>query len=438
MSSRRVVITGMGLVSCFGNNIDQFYQKVLLGKSGVRTVPEFEELNLPTTFAAFARHHHPEDYFSAKEYKRYDQAITFTMGSSVDACKMANLDFTSIDLGRIGCIIGSGMGGMGKFMEGTQTLYNPQKGARRVSPFFVPNIITNMGGGLVAIRYGMRGPNYSISTACATANYSIKAAADHILRDEADVMVAGGVEASQNGLCAAGFSAMKALSRDKHKVAMGKSGLETSADTLESKAHTDPSTQSRPWDKNRDGFVLSSGAGVLLLEELEHAKKRGAKILGEYLGGAFNCDAYHMTSPREDGAIAANCIEQALKNARVTPGEVDYVNAHGTSTPVGDLCEVNAIHKVFGKDTDIKMNSIKSMIGHSLGAAGGIEAISILKAFETERLFPTINVDDPEEALRNIDIIQNKSQNYCGNIAISNSFGFGGHNSTLVFKKYED
>ena len=415
---RRVVVTGMGLVSCFGSDIEKFYQKILSGQSGICSVDEFKEMKLSTTFAAFAKDHCPEDYFPPKDARRFDKAITYTMASSVDACTMANLDFNSFDPNRMGCIVSSGMGGMKRYIEGVQTLYKENKGPRKVSPFFVPNIITNMGGGLVAIRFGFLGPNYSISTACATANYSIKAAADYIRSGEADIMLGGGVEAPENAMCAAGFSAMKALSRDKDGV--------------------DPKSQSKPWDKNRDGFVLGSGAGTLVLEELEHAKKRGATILGEYLGGSINCDAYHMTSPCEDGAGAARCMIAAIKNAGVSPEDIDYVSAHGTSTPTGDMCEVKAIQRVFGEDTSIKMNSIKSMIGHALGAAGGIEAIATLMAFRTGKLYPTTNIVELEEGLRNIDIIRDEAQEFKGNIAISNSFGFGGHNSTLVFKKYED
>ncbi|MGZ3634106.1 MAG: beta-ketoacyl-ACP synthase II, partial [Parachlamydiaceae bacterium] len=302
-------------------------------------------------------------------------------------------------------------GGMGVFADGVQTLL--EKGNRRVTPFLVPYILTNMGGGLLAIDVGFMGPCYSISTACATSNNAIIAAANHIRQGDADLMIAGGTEAAITPLGVAGFCACKALSQRNDA----------------------PHKASRPWDKDRDGFVMGEGAGVLVLESLEHALARGAPILAEYLGGGISCDAHHMTEPRSDGEGVANCLKNALVDAGISAEQVNYINAHATSTPVGDMAEINALKKVFSKTDHIAINATKSMIGHSLGAAGGIEAVATIKAIQTEMIHPTLNLENPEEGCLDFHV-PTTAEKFKVNVAISNSFGFGGHNATLVFAPY--
>ena len=300
------------------------------------------------------------------------------------------------------------------FSDGVLTV--AQKGYRRLTPFFVPFIITNMAGALLAIDLGASGPNYSISTACATSNYSILAAADEIRHGNADIMLCGGTEAAISPVGLAGFVAAKALST----------------------RNDDPQKACRPWDKDRDGFVMGEGAGVLMLESLDHALARGATIYAEFLGGSKNCDAFHMTEPREDGSFVAKCMEDAIRDAGISKNDVNYINAHATSTIVGDLCEVRAIKKVFGSHMkDVKVNSTKSMTGHCLGAAGGVEAIAVVKAILTSKLHPTINIDNLEDEVKGIDVVANVPQDLKVTAALSNSFGFGGHNATLIFGPYK-
>jgi 3-oxoacyl-[acyl-carrier-protein] synthase II len=339
------------------------------------------------------------------------------MVAAKKAMQMGKLDqeaLEKIDKKRAGVIIGSGMGGMSVFYDGVDTLLN--KTYRRLTPFFVPYIITNMGGALLAIDIGFEGPNYSISTACATSNYCIHAAAQQIREGKADIMLCGGAEAPINPIGLAGFVAIKALST----------------------RNDDPTKASRPWDQARDGFVMGEGSGVLMLESLEHALARGAPIYAEYLGGSVNCDAYHMTDPRQDGEIVGRCMEDALIDARVPKERVNYINAHATSTLAGDLCEINAIRKVFGSSAQsIKINATKSMTGHCLGAAGGIEAIATIQAIRTGKLHPTINIENPEPGIEGFDVVPNQAKEHKVDVALSNSFGFGGHNSTLVFSAYQ-
>jgi 3-oxoacyl-[acyl-carrier-protein] synthase II len=298
------------------------------------------------------------------------------------------------------------------YADGVQTLL--EKGPSRLTPFFVPYILPNMPGALVAIEYGFMGPNYPISTACASANNSLIAAGDHIFRGDTDLMVAGGTEAAVLPIGLAGFCSCKALSQ----------------------RNDDPQRASRPWDKNRDGFVLGEGSGVLILEELEHAKRRGVKILAEYLGGGVSCDGHHMTEPRQDGAGVALCVERALQDAGVAPEDVNYINAHATSTPAGDMAEINALLKVFKDPGKIAINSTKSMLGHLLGAAGGVEAVAVVKAIMESMIHPTINLENPEEGL--LFHAPTKAEPLKIKAALSNSFGFGGHNATLVFAPFEE
>lgn len=414
---RRVVVTGMGVVSCYGMDVGLFYQSLLEGKSGVSPITQFPCEEYSTRFAGSVQGFDVGNYMDKKQARRVDPFIRYAMVAGKKALEDAGLGgeaLESLDKSRCGILIGSGMGGMSTFQDGNKTLF--EKGYNRITPFFVPFIITNMAGGLLAIDLGFTGPNYSISTACATANYAFVSAAQHIQRGDADLMVCGGSEAAINPIGIAGFVVMKALSE----------------------RNEDPQGASRPWDKTRDGFVVGEGAGVLILEEYEHAKKRGALILAEYLGGAVSTDAYHITSPREDGSGVAECLETAIKDARIDKKEINYINAHATSTMVGDLCEVRGLRSVFGEQTkQIKMNATKSLTGHCLGAAAGIEAIATIKALQTGKLHPNLNIDDPEEELQDFDVVGGSAEDFEVSTALSNSFGFGGHNSAVIFGRCE-
>lgn len=415
-SKKRVVITGMGLVSVFGNDVDTFYDKLLEGQSGIGPIDRFDASKFPTKFAGQIRGFSSEGYIDGKNDRRLDDCLRYCIVSGKKALENAGLgseDLDKFDKQKIGVLVGSGMGGLTVFSDGVQALI--EKGYKRITPFFIPYAITNMGSALLGIELGLMGPNYSISTACATSNYCFYAAANHIRRGEADVMVAGGTEAAIIPVGLGGFVACRALSQ----------------------RNSDPVSASRPWDKDRDGFVMGEGAGVLVMESLEHAMKRGAPIMAEYLGGAVTCDAHHMTDPRADGLGVSSCIDRALEDAGVSAEEVNYINAHATSTPVGDLAEVNALKKVFKDPKQIKINSTKSMIGHCLGAAGGLEAIATIKAVNTGYVHPTINQFNLEPAVE-FDTVAGVKQQHEIDVAISNSFGFGGHNSVVVFAPFRE
>ncbi|CDZ80412.1 3-oxoacyl-[acyl-carrier-protein] synthase 2 [Candidatus Rubidus massiliensis] len=411
---KRIVVTGLGVVSCFGNDKDVFFNALLEGKSGVSTITSFPIDDFPTKFAAEIKNFDPADYIDKKQARRVDKYIAYTFVAAKKALESSNLypeGYKNLDPKKGGIIIGSGMGGMQVYNDGVLTLH--EKGWKKVTPFFVPFIITNMGGGLLAMDLGWMGPNYSISTACATGNNSIIAAADYIRAGKADYMLCGGAEAPILPMGLAGFCACKALSQ----------------------RNDEPTKASRPWDKNRDGFVMGEGSGVLLLESLEHAQARNAPIYAEYLGGGVSCDAYHMTEPRSDGEGVKQCIINALEDAGITPQQVDYINAHATSTPAGDMAEINAISKVFDNTKKIVINAPKSLIGHGLGAAGGLEAVDTVMQLNSGMFHGTINLDDPEP----LDfIVPKKAEKFDCEIGISNSFGFGGHNATIVFKKYKE
>ncbi|KAH7307142.1 hypothetical protein KP509_22G047800 [Ceratopteris richardii] len=406
----------MGLVSVFGNDVDTFYDKLLEGQSGIAPIDRFDTSKFPTKFAGQIRGFSSESYIDGKNDRRLDDCLRYCLVSGKKALENANLgseELDKVDKQRVGVLVGSGMGGLTVFSDGVQALI--EKGYRRITPFFIPYAITNMGSALLAIELGLMGPNYSISTACATSNYCFYAAANHIRRGEADVMVAGGTEAAIIPVGLGGFIACRALSQ----------------------RNSDPVSASRPWDKERDGFVMGEGAGVLVMESLEHAKKRGAPIIAEYLGGAVTCDAYHMTDPRADGLGVSSCIEKALVDSGVAAEEVNYINAHATSTLVGDLAEVNALKKVFKDPEHIKMNGTKSMIGHCLGAAGGLEAIATIKAITTGYIHPTINQFNLEPEVE-FDTVANIKQQHEVHVGISNSFGFGGHNSVVAFAPFQE
>lgn len=410
MSKRRIVITGMGVVSPFGSDVDAFYDALLAGKSAVRTIDTFSCEGFPTKFAAYIKDFDAGEYIEKKQARRVDKFIAYAMVAGKKALEYAGLGTQEaracLDMRRCGVIVGSGMGGMDMFSQSV-TMFN-ERGLKRMTPFFVPFILTNMAGGMLAMDVGFMGPNYSISTACASGTHSVIAAANHILRGDADLMVTGGVEAAVSTIGIAGFCACRALSERNEA----------------------PEKASRPWDRGRDGFVMGEGAGVVVLETLEHARARGAKIYAEYLGGNVSCDAYHITEPREDGAGVALCVEKALGDAGVSAEEVNYVNAHATSTVLGDTAEINALKLLIKKPEKVLINATKSMIGHSLGAAGGIEAVVLAKTIATGVAHPTLNLEDPEPDLA--FYAPTKATPIKVSVGMSNSFGFGGHNAVVV------
>lgn len=413
---RTVVVTGMGLVSCFGSDIPTFYESLLEGKSGVKAIDSFPCEDFPTRIAAPVQGLDEicSDYIDKKNSRRFDPYISYSIVAGKRAFEDANLRKEDLDeraLSRCGVIVGTGVGGMHTQHTGFTTFAD--KGYSRVSPFYCPFVLTNMGSALLGLDLGFTGPNYSISTACATANYCFLSAAEHIKRGEADIMLAGGSEASISAMCIAGFIACKAVSR----------------------RNEEPSKASAPWDRKRDGFVMGEGAAVLVLEELEHAKARGAKILAEFKGGATTSDAHHMTDPHPGGKHVASCLNKALENAKLKSEQIDYINAHATSTMAGDLAELNAIKTVFKPRDSLKINSTKSMIGHALGAAGGIEAVACIQALRTQKLHPTCNLEDPEPSLC-FDAIANGSIEHPTEFVVNNSFGFGGHNSVVIFGRH--
>lgn len=415
MSKKRVVVTGLGVVSCLGNDVEEFYNRLLRGESGVRMITSFPCDEYATRFAGWIEEFNSEPYLDKKLARRVDPFITYAIVAAKKAIAMSGWDKENLpaDCHRCGVIIGSGMGGLQILDEGIGRL---SFGNKKLSPFFIPYIITNMASALVAIDYGLMGPNYSISTACATANYCIDAAYHHLLSGRADMMICGGTEAAVNRVGLAGFIANRALSERNDA----------------------PEKASRPWDRDRDGFVIGEGAGVLVLETLENALKRGATILGEVLGSYTTCDAFHITAPREDGDGVTACVLGALEMAGIPKERVNYINAHGTSTQLGDLAEVLAMKRAFGDHVkNLRMNSTKSLIGHCLGAAGGVEAVATIQAIRTGKLHPTINLENPMAEIEDFDVVANTYQDWDIDVAMSNSFGFGGHNSTILFSRYE-
>jgi len=393
---------------------------LLEGKSGVGLIDRFDASEWPTKFAAQIRDFDDEGLIDKKSARRYDDCLKYTMVAGKKALAQAGLSrdahaqaYGALDLTRCGILVGSGMGGLSVFQDGVKSLV--EKGHKKISPFFIPYAITNMGGALLAIDTGFMGPNYSISTACATANYAFVAAANHIRNGDADVIVVGGSEAPIIPVGLGGFVACRALST----------------------RNDEPQRASRPWDVDRDGFVMGEGAGVFVFESLAHAEKRGATPLAEYLGGAVTCDAHHMTDPRADGLGVSTCIALALKDARVDREQVNYINAHATSTLVGDIAEIRAIKKVFTDPKGFKVNATKSLIGHCLGAAAGIEAVAVVKAIQTGWLHPTLNQNNLIEEVADLDTGANEKRQLEVTAGLSNSFGFGGHNSAVAFAPWK-
>ena len=407
---RRVVVTGLGIVSPLGNDLESSWSNIIKGKSGAGAITKFDSTDFATTFAAELKGYDEVSGLSPKEVRRIDPFIQYALTASDQAIKDASLSLDSLENTRVGVSIGSGIGGLGT-IENNALILN-RKGPRKISPFFVPGAIINMASGNVAIKYNLQGPNISIVSACSSAGHSIGYSARTISYGDADVMITGGAEAGITPLGLAGFNAAKALSTN----------------------NDNPEEASCPWDKKRDGFLLGEGAGILILEELESAKRRQAKIYGEVVGFGQSDDAYHITAPAEDGRGAYNAMINALNDFKEDKDKIDYINAHGTSTPLGDVIEARAIAEIFKASENLSVSSTKSMTGHLLGAAGAIEAIFCLLSMRDSVIPPTINLKDPDNEF-NLDLTPNESKNKEVNFSMSNSFGFGGTNVSLIFKK---
>lgn len=419
---RRVVVTGLGMVTPLGNNVDNSWKNIIESKSGIKKISLFDIENIPDSISKVAGEinvseddnnaFNPTLYIEKKDIKKMDRFIWFGIAAAEEAIKDSGWEpNTDEEKQNTGVIIGSGIGGLTSIQD--TSISTVEKGIKRISPFFIPSALINLVSGHVSIKYGFSGPNLAPVTACATGSHAIGEAMEIIKRGDADIMVAGGTEAAICQIGIGGFSAMHALSTNQ-----------------------DPSKASRPWDKDRDGFVMGEGAGVLVLEEYEHAKKRGAKIYAEVVGYGLTGDAYHITAPDSSSGGAKRAVKMALKKANMNPEDIGYINAHGTSTPMGDVLEFNAIKDAFSSCLDkIYMSSTKSATGHLLGAAGAIEAIFSIKAIQDGILPPTLNLDNPDEACSGIDLIPHKSKEVKINAALSNSFGFGGTNASLIFKK---
>ena len=406
-----MVITGLGIVSPVGIGVAQAWQSIVEGKSGITRITRFDASQFASQIAGEVKGFDVTQYLSAKDARRMDTFIHYGLAAAIEAVKDSGIVVTEQNAEHIGVNIGSGIGGL-PMIEDTHNDYLAG-GPRKISPFFIPGTIINMISGNLSIMYGFKGPNLAIVTACTTATHCIGDSARMIEYGDADVMVAGGSESTISPLTVGGFAAARALST----------------------RNDDPDTASRPWDKGRDGFVLGEGAGVLVLEEYEHAKARGAKIYAEIAGFGMSADAYHMTAPREDGDGAARCMKNALRNAGINPDQVDYINAHGTSTPLGDVAETMAMKRCLGEHAKkVAVSSTKSMTGHLLGAAGGVEAVFSALAIKHQIAPPTINMFEQDEAC-DMDYVPNTARNMTINVAMSNSFGFGGTNGTLVFRR---
>ncbi|MDC0429848.1 beta-ketoacyl-ACP synthase II [Candidatus Thioglobus sp.] len=411
MNKRRVVITGMGIVSPVGNTVEESWKNILAGKSGITSLTTIDTEGQSVKFAGSVKNFEISDYLTPKEAKKMDTFIHYGMAAGIQAFEDCGIEVTEENSERIGVAIGAGIGGLST-IEKTADLFR-EKGARRISPFFVPSSIINMISGNLSIKYGLKGPNFAIVTACTTGTHNIGDASRLIEYGDADVMIAGGAEMSTTNCGIGGFAAARALST----------------------RNDDPATASRPWDKDRDGFVLGDGAGVVVLEEYEHAKARGAKIYAEVTGYGMSGDAYHMTLPSKGGEGAARCMKNAMRNASVNVDEIDYINAHGTSTPAGDQAETDAAKLALGDHAyNLVMSSTKSMTGHLLGAAGGIEAIFTALAIQDQVVPPTINIFNQDENC-DLDYCANEARQMPIKHAISNSFGFGGTNGSILLSK---
>ncbi len=415
---KRVVITGMGIVSPVGTGLEYAWNNIINGVSGVRKIDTFDVSDLNSQIAGLPvigtepGQYNPDSIVDAREQRKMDKSILYGVVAADEAIRDAGLIDYDGDKNRIGVSVGAGIGGLNTIYDNCVELYTG--GPRRISPFFIPKAIINMTAGHISIRYGLKGPNLSVVTACASAAHSIGEAVRLIQHGDADIMLAGGAEGAVGKIGVAGFCAMKALST----------------------RNDDPAGASRPWDKNRDGFVMAEGAGILVLEEYEHAVARGAKIYAEVAGYGLSGDAYHITAPAPEGEGGMRAMQAALKDAGMESKDVDYINAHGTSTGLGDIGELAAVKKLFD-GTDVCMSSTKSMTGHLLGAAGAVEAIFCVLAIRDGIVPPTINLQDPEDEVGDFNLVPNKAQKREVNVALSNSFGFGGTNASLILKKFE-
>jgi 3-oxoacyl-[acyl-carrier-protein] synthase II len=409
--ARRVVVTGMGLICGVGHTSTEVWQNIVAGKSGVTKITRFDTTQFACQIAAEVKDFDPLKFIEKKEVKKMGRFIHLAMAAADEAMKMSELKVTPENAMRVGVHIGSGVGGFDVIER--EHLELLKGGPRKISPFFIPAAIVNLAAGHVSIRYGAKGPNEATATACTTSAHAIGDAYKIIQRCDADVMIAGGSEAAITPMGVGGFAAMRALST----------------------RNDEPERASRPWDRERDGFVIGEGAGILVLEDLEFAQNRGAKILSEIIGYGMSADAYHITQPAEEGEGGWRVMTTAIKDAKLTPADIDYVNAHGTSTPIGDVLETMAIKRTFGADTKIPVSSTKSMTGHLLGGAGGLEAGITILALRDQILPPTINLDNPDPEC-DLDYVPNVARKAPLNIALSNSFGFGGTNGSLIFKRW--
>jgi 3-oxoacyl-[acyl-carrier-protein] synthase II len=413
MQKRRVVVTGLGCITPVGNSVDELWSSLMSGKSGVSNISVFDTEKMSVKFSASIKDFDAEKYFDAKEQRKLDLFMQYGMAAGIDAVNDSGINNSDVDTERVGVAIGSGIGGLPSIENTHDTLL--KSGPRRISPFFIPATIINMIAGNLSIKYGYKGPNLSIVTACTTGTHNIGEGFRQIQYSHADVMVCGGAEMATTPLGIGGFAAARALST----------------------RNDEPQKASRPWDTGRDGFVLGDGAGVLVLEELEHAKRRGAKIYAEVRGYGMSADAYHMTLPSETGEGAQRCMKNALKDGGIAPEEIGYINAHGTSTPAGDVVEARAIKSTFNAHAkNLVVNSTKSMIGHLLGAAGGVEALVTVLSLKNQKLHQTINVENQEPEC-DLDFNIKSSKDVDIKHALSNSFGFGGTNGSLIFSKYD-
>jgi 3-oxoacyl-[acyl-carrier-protein] synthase II len=410
----RVVITGMGAITPLGNDVETFWRNVVAGRSGVGPITLFDASAMKTRIAAEVKGFDPEAWFGRKEARRMDRYAQFALAATQQALQDARLDPAHVDRERVGVILGTGIGGIGALVQGVETLMT--RGPDRISPFMVPMMLADTAPGLIAIAYGFRGPNMAVVTACASGTNAIGEAMHLIRRGDADVVIAGGAEAAILPVAVAAFNVMGAIST----------------------RNEEPERASRPFDRTRDGFVMGEGAGILILERLEHARVRGARIYAEVVGYGTSADAYHITAPLENGEGAALAMRRALADAGLSPRDIDYINAHGTSTPLNDKSETQAIKAVFGEAAyDVPISSTKSMIGHLLGAAGAVEAIVCIRAITDGVIPPTINYEHPDPEC-DLDYVPNVARRKPVRTAMSNSFGFGGHNACVIFRRYED
>ena len=413
MSKRRVVVTGLGLITPVGNDVETSWNNIVNGKSGIGPIEHFDVSAYTTRFGGSVKNFDVTDYMAAKEARKMDAFIQYGMAAGIQAIEDSGIDVTEENAPRIGLAIGSGIGGV-SFIEKNEAILI-KSGPRKISPFFVPGTVINMVAGNLSIKYGMQGPNFAITTACTTGTHNIGHAARTIAYGDADAMVAGGAEMSSTPLGLGGFAAVRALST----------------------RNDDPQAASRPWDKDRDGFVLSDGAGMMVLEEYEFAKSRGAHIYAELVGFGMSGDAHHITSPPENGRGAAAAMSSAISDAGINASEIGYINAHGTSTPAGDMAESMAIEAVLGSAANqVAVSSTKSMIGHLLGASGAVEAVFSILAIRDQLAPPTINLDNVDENCR-LNYVPHTTQQRSINYALSNSFGFGGTNGSLLFGKLD-